>query len=1324
MKKRILVVENEIIIAEDIKKTLIKNNYDVIDVIGTGKQAISEIPKQKPDIILMDIMLDDKISGIQVAEDIKSTNIPVVFLTAYADAEKIEKVKLTETFGYLIKPFRERELIATMEMALYKNKIEMQLRKSLMDYERIFENIQDVYFETDTKGRILQISPSILENSSYSIEDIIGANIKDFVYNIDYIDAFISKLTKERYVKDYTLTFKDLDGSKITTLCSAKFIIDKNLDKCKVVGSLKNITENIQTKESIADNMNKYKSLFETTMDAVILYGKEGIVDCNQQALELLRLDKKDFLLNTHPEDYSPKYQPNGTSSKKLAEEYTKEVFEKGNKEFEWTFKKADRTTFKAKVWFSVININGKRIIQSTVKDLSQIESMKRKLEFQQNEIENKIQDSTSKLKNEIKTLKKINLDKSKEIEKIKTNEAFYNALFQNNPVETIVVNKKGEIVRFNLAVKNNRSRPPKIGDRMYIDYAARHKTDMFGNLVDCIRNGKQKTFSDLAYKDKIWDITIAPYEHGAIISSRNVTAQKQAEERLMKLNDIFAKLGRDAQSNIDVIIKEVSQILSSTCSLLVLKNPIKNDYSIFSSHNLPPDFKSDEELLRFKNFQEKENILIIEDIENSEFSDIIKFSGRYGLNSLMCFPVYNQQKYFGSICILDTKIRNYSDMEQHVFSTMAKLVSNEIERMRFSNSLKKISMTQKLMLNTARQINSSLDFKEVTRKITMEAMDLLNAYGCAVYLLDDDNKTLKPIVVIDPEFEEEIANTPIEIDNSYTGKAIINKKVMIFNDTAQKDNGFQIPGTTELDNERILAAPLISEEKIYGAICLNKMGANFTTENAEIMEILANHATTALKNAETFEKLQHEMQERLQAELQRDESLKELNSLQSNVPVGIFRSTPEGKLISINHPFVKMFGYKNEEEIININTKEFYADLNDRKKVIDQLRSEGVVDDLELQLKSKDGAKFWALLSIKAVYDEDDNWVFQDGIINDITKRKSAEEILLRTQMRLTTVLESVPNIVLFETAGKQEFISDNVEHLLGYKAKEFQQDPDFFFKLVHEDDIEFVEKKYAEWKDNKRKGLLTLWCRIRKADGEYLWIEDRRVETEDGFGNKFESGVRIDTTNLKNAEEELKLSYEKLQKLLAETVNGLVSAVEMRDPYTAGHQRRVAQLSTAIAEKMKLSKHDIEGLNLASLVHDIGKINVPAEILSKPGRLTDTEFNLIKTHPQTGYDILKSIDFPWPVAEIVLQHQERYDGSSYPQGLKGNEINIMARIICVADVVEAMSSHRPYRPSLGTEMAIGEIKKNRGKLYDPKVVDACLELFEKDNFTFSDEV
>jgi HD-GYP domain-containing protein (c-di-GMP phosphodiesterase class II) len=174
------------------------------------------------------------------------------------------------------------------------------------------------------------------------------------------------------------------------------------------------------------------------------------------------------------------------------------------------------------------------------------------------------------------------------------------------------------------------------------------------------------------------------------------------------------------------------------------------------------------------------------------------------------------------------------------------------------------------------------------------------------------------------------------------------------------------------------------------------------------------------------------------------------------------------------------------------------------------------------------------------------------------------------------------------------------------------------------------------------------------------------------------------------------------------------------MRDPYTAGHQRRVTILACAIAEEMGLTDEQFDGLRMAGLIHDLGKINVPAEILSKPGHINDIEFSIIRYHPQICHDILKSIELPWPVAKIVLHHHERLDGSGYPQGLKDDEIILEAKILAVADVVEAMASHRPYRPALGIELALEEIKKNRGTLYDPIAVDACIKLFTKKKFRF----
>ena len=200
-----------------------------------------------------------------------------------------------------------------------------------------------------------------------------------------------------------------------------------------------------------------------------------------------------------------------------------------------------------------------------------------------------------------------------------------------------------------------------------------------------------------------------------------------------------------------------------------------------------------------------------------------------------------------------------------------------------------------------------------------------------------------------------------------------------------------------------------------------------------------------------------------------------------------------------------------------------------------------------------------------------------------------------------------------------------------------------------------------------------------------------------------------------------ELKASERKLRSSLLDSITALAAMVELRDPYTAGHQRRVAQLAMAIATELGLPGEQIEGIQLASVVHDVGKIKVPAEILSKPVRLEDMEYRLIQEHSENGYEILSAIEFPWPIAEMVRQHHERLDGSGYPRALKGEHILREARIIGVADVVESMVSHRPYRPGLGIDAALAEITGKKGILFEPAVVDVCLRLFRQQGFKFS---
>jgi len=241
-----------------------------------------------------------------------------------------------------------------------------------------------------------------------------------------------------------------------------------------------------------------------------------------------------------------------------------------------------------------------------------------------------------------------------------------------------------------------------------------------------------------------------------------------------------------------------------------------------------------------------------------------------------------------------------------------------------------------------------------------------------------------------------------------------------------------------------------------------------------------------------------------------------------------------------------------------------------------------------------------------------------------------------------------------------------------------------------------------------------------IVKKDGAKRRVEISSDVIKDAAGKTRTVAQLLDITERKKSEEINQEMMKNLRKALNGTINVIASVVEARDPFTSGHQRRVADLARTIATEMKLPHDSIEAIRSAAIIHDLGKIQVPADILNKPSKLNEMEFNFIKAHPQVGYEILKDIEFPWPVAQIIYQHHERWDGSGYPQGLSDDEILLEARILAVADVVEAMASHRPYRPPLGIEKALEELSQNRGRLYDSEVVDACLRVFKEKNYAF----
>ncbi len=332
-------------------------------------------------------------------------------------------------------------------------------------------------------------------------------------------------------------------------------------------------------------------------------------------------------------------------------------------------------------------------------------------------------------------------------------------------------------------------------------------------------------------------------------------------------------------------------------------------------------------------------------------------------------------------------------------------------------------------------------------------------------------------------------------------------------------------------------------------------------------------------------------------------------------------------------------------------------------------------------------------------------------------------ENELRHSKEFLWNVIDAVPDYI---------FVKDsNQKYILVNKAMSrfFGTSPD---KMIGKTDEELMKGRFGNIDSSKAvfetndvlESKVTSFNAeqyLQLVDGSEKWVQTTRLPLKESDNSQSMLGVSVDITHRRSIEIELQKSYDKMKRILEQTVHGFVLAVEIRDPYTAGHQKRVAMLAERIGIEMGFSGDRLDGLRIASIIHDIGKIYVPAEILNRPGKISDVEFNLIKLHPQNGYDILKSIEFPWPIAEIVYQHHERMDGTGYPRNLSGDEIILEAQILSVADIVEAMMSHRPYRPSLGIDMALGEVISKRGIRYLKEVVDICEKLFRKDGFTFN---
>ena len=667
----------------------------------------------------------------------------------------------------------------------------------------------------------------------------------------------------------------------------------------------------------------------------------------------------------------------------------------------------------------------------------------------------------------------------------------------------------------------------------------------------------------------------------------------------------------------------------------------------------------------------------------------------------------------------------------------------------------------------------STLDLTQVLDIILEELKRVIPYHSAGIFLFSDGKAKLTAGMGF-PDLERALqVSFPVEED-ALTCELLQDKCPLVLAD-AQADERFRARGGTEYVRSWI-GVPLISKGKSVGILTIDHREPGvYDEESADMARAFASQVAIAIENARLYEEARQELAERERAEEELRRSEERFRSLIENMSDLIVILNADGTARYVSPSTEQTLGYK-PDETIGKNISEFIHpdDLpNWINAFAHRLQHPGAAETpMEARVRHKDGS--WRVIEGRG-----NNLLHEPAmagvVINarDITKRKRAEEKVrhhleqiealreidkaIISTLDLTEVLDIIlkelERVIPYHSAAIFLLSDDTARVTAGRGFPDMERALQVSFP-VEEDALtrELLQEKrplvltdaQADERFLARGGTeyVRSWIGVpliaREKVVGFLTIDHREPgvygEESAEMAEAFASQVAVAVENArlyeeaqrelaerKRAQEELARTTETLRKTLGATIQAMAVTVETRDAYTAGHQRRVADLARAIATEMGLPKERIEGLRMAAVIHDIGKIAVPTDILNKPARLSENEFGIIKDHPRMGYDILKEIEFPWPIAQIIFQHHERMDGSGYPRGLSGEDILLEARILAVADMVEAMASHRPYRPAHGIDKALEEISQNRGVLYDPGVVDACLRLFTEKGFTFN---
>lgn len=1249
---------------------------------------------------------------------------------------------------------------------------EERIRESEELFRNIFENAKDGLIFLDKYGKILKVNEQAVQIFGGLRREVLGKHFTKLgVFPLKNIPLIISAFKEALTRNKITLRKVYIKNKKNQEMYieSSSTPIKKDNKITGLLVIVRDITERIQTEEKLRESEEKYRASFKKSRDAINIFSKEReILDFNQKLIQLSGYSKEELLSMKLQDLYPEASQP---ITKKRIQDMLKGKIPPIFETYLLTKKRK-----KIPVGVAVTSLKNcydrKVVFQGNVRDISERTRVENELEKHRAHLEELVEERTAELKKINEQLQKEIFERKRAEEVLRESEEKFRSMSASAQDAIIMINNDGNISYWNDAARNifGYSKKEAIGKNLNIIIPEEHYNGFKKGFSAFRKTGKgPKVKKTLELTSRRKDGTEFPLElslasvrikgkWNAIGIVRDISERKQAEEALVESEKRFKELWNNAPVAYHTLdtkgtITSVNQTEAKMLGYIPKKMVGKSIFDfilpeqcgearkrfkrkIFGNHIL-----RDEDRIYVKKDGSKLHVMIDDNLERGVDGKVlgvrttmVDVTDRRHIEEALQeskekYQTLSEAAIDGIYVISPEGFEYVNPAFEKIFGYKAKEVCNK--EFDFFDLIhpedRKLVKKREQARKNGRKLPPEYSFRILTKDGKTKHVEVntvplpgrkIRVLGIlrdiskrthAEEALRESEERYKTLVQTSPD-----AVTVTDLMGNITYVSPRTIELHGFNNAEELLGSSAFDLIAPEDHER--ARPNLEKTLKNGIIreveytLLRRDGTRFVGElNCAVIK-------DAEGNPKMFIATTRDITEREKAKKVIKESEERFRDLVEKAGIAILIDDKDTRLKYCNKKYAELFGYSLEAmKKQTIRTLIHPDDINKVMKYHkDRVRGKKAPSRYECRGIKKDGSTIYIEIDAVALK-EGGKIIGTRSYIWDITERKHSEEALQTSEEKFKTLFNSASDaIFIHDLSGRFLEVNQVACERLGYNRDELLK-----MALKDIDSPRLSTVVPARDEELGKRGHIFYETVHKGRDGTVIPIElsSRIIEYK---GEPVALSIARDITERKRAEEERKKSFERLRKALEETVNALASAVEMRDPYTAGHQQRVTNLAIAIAREMRLSQERIEGIRMAGAIHDVGKIRVPAEILSWPGRLTDIDFNLIKTHPQVGFDILKRIELPYSVTEIMLQHHERMDGSGYPAGLQGEEILLEARILAVADVVEAMASHRPYRAALGVRKALEEISKNRGILYDVEVVDVCLKLFTEKNFRF----